>query len=102
MTRITKQCAITLVLVGFLWLIPTKKVFAAEDHVKIHTVLEQVSEADIAWVKNEAEKAVERVRAVLGVAQDQPIRIEIIEDVGPTRINPQGTIELPIRLVKKP
>ena len=100
MTRITKQCTTLLVVISLLWLFPRAIVLAAEDHVKIHTVLEQVPEAEITWVKSEAEKAVEKIRGVLGVAQDQPIRIEIIEDVGPTRINPQGTIELPIRLVR--
>ena len=100
MTRITKQCTTLLVVISLLWLFPRAIVLAAEDHVKIHTVLEQVPEAEITWVKSEAEKAVEKIRGVLGVAQDQPIRIEIIDYKGLTRINPQGTIELRIREVK--
>jgi hypothetical protein len=100
MTRMTKQFVTGLVLVSFVLLIPAGNVLPAEDQVIIHTVLEKVPEADIAWVKNEAEKAVDKIGAFLGVSRDQPIRIQIIEDVGPTRINPQETIELPIRLVK--
>jgi hypothetical protein len=71
MIKVTKQCATVLVVISLLGLFPREIVLAAEDHVKIHTGLEQVPEADINWVKSEAERAVEKIRAVLGVAQDQ-------------------------------